>query len=310
MKALSVSAIVLVLLMSACGDDDDDGDTGVTPTTREATVEPTDDEVVSPTPTRNSTATPDPGPAPGEDPQGDQMLYLALGDSLSEGIAASDPKRTAWVPLVARELEPEYELLNLGVAGHDSEELIEEGPLDTALAEIEERENDGTPGNEVGIITLEIGGNDLLDLYFDLVIPGTCPSVVESLQIPSCVQALEEALAGYRPNLVHTIETLQSAAPGVPIYLMTLYNPFSGGASTLDEFGVLTLEGQEGTPFPEGLNDIVRAEAAAHSGVLLVEWYELFIGKQREYISQDLIHPNDTGYRVMAAQVLARLELE
>jgi lysophospholipase L1-like esterase len=88
---------------------------------------------------------------------------------------------------------------------------------------------------------------------------------------------------------------------------MTLYNPFSGGASVLDEFGVLSLEGQDGTPFPEGLNDVIRAEAAAHPGVVLVEWYELFLGKQRDYISQDLIHPNDTGYRVMADAVLAAI---
>jgi lysophospholipase L1-like esterase len=147
----------------------------------------------------------------------------------------------------------------------------------------------------------------LLDIYFDLVIPGTCPSVVESLNRPECVGALQEALDRYRPNLVETVEALQAAAPGVPIYLMTLYNPFSGGASVLDEFGVLSLEGQEGTPFPEGLNDIIRAEAAAHPGVVLVEWYELFLGKQREYISQDLIHPNDTGYQVMADAVLAAI---
>jgi len=88
---------------------------------------------------------------------------------------------------------------------------------------------------------------------------------------------------------------------------MTLYNPFSGGARTLDEIGVLALEGQSGTPFAEGLNDTIREEATAHPGVVLVEWYDLFLGKQGEYISQDLIHPNNTGHAVMADAVLAAM---
>ena len=49
------------------------------------------------------------------------------------------------------------------------------------------------------------------------------------------------------------------------------------------------------TPFPTGLNDAIRA-VAQEKGTYLVEWYALFLGKVNEYISQDLIHPNDTGH--------------
>jgi hypothetical protein len=119
--------------------------------------------------------------------------------------------------------------------------------------------------------------------------------VTEALARPVCVAELRTALDTFGPNLDETLSTLQDAAPGIPIFLMTLYNPFSGGSSILDEIGVLALEGREGTPFPEGLNDVIRATAASHPGVALVEWYDLFLGKQGEYISQDLIHPNDEG---------------
>ena len=316
---LAILLGVLVSASLACGGGDDSDDaTGVTPTrsdrrttfgttgTPAATAAPTD-VIAGPTQRPTRMPTPDPGPAPGEDPQGDQLLYLALGDSLSEGIGASKEKRTAWVPLVSIGLGGEYELLNLGVAGDDSEELIEDGPLDRALAEISQRKGDGVPDNEVAAISLEIGGNDLLDIYFDLVIPGDCPTVIESFQRPDCVQRLEDALARYQPNLRYTLDILQTAAPGVPIYLMTLYNPFSGGSTILDEFGILALEGLDGTVFPEGVNDIIRAEAAAHPGVVLVDWYPLFLNKQQEYISLDFIHPNDTGHRVMADAVLTAM---
>jgi lysophospholipase L1-like esterase len=293
----------VLIVVAACGGDDDDEGEASDPTASATPIRSVIEETIFVTPT------PDLGPAPGENIQGDRRLYIALGDSLSEGIGATDPKRTAWVPLVAKRLEPKFELLNLGIAGHDSDELINEGPLDEALAAIEERADDNVPENEVELITLEIGGNDLLDIYSDYVIPGTCPTVVESLQRPECVEALQTALDNYRPNLALILEQLQAAAPGIPIYVMTLYNPFSGGADNLDQIGALALEGQEGTPFAEGLNDIIRAEAIAHPGILLIEWYDLFLEKQREYISQDLIHPNDTGYQVMANELLEILGL-
>lgn len=273
-----------MILAAACGGDTDSSGEGV-----------------DPEPSAVRTATPE------AEPLGDRALYLALGDSLSEGIGATDRARTAWVPLVAERLGDDYELLNLGVAGHDSRELIEEGPLDEALREIEARRRDSVEGNEVAVITLEIGGNDLLDLYFDLVLPGICPTVAEGLQRRMCVEELESALAEYTPNLAETLDTLQEAAPGVPIFLMTLYNPFSGGSYNLEQIGILALEGMADSPFPGGLNDEIREQAASREGVHLVEWYEPFLGKQSEYISMDFIHPNDTGHRVMAEALLSRL---
>jgi len=103
------------------------------------------------------------------------------------------------------------------------------------------------------------------------------------------------------------IDLLREADPDVRIVLLTLYNPFSGSTvPAFEPIGDLALEGAPDTPFPEGLNDRIRAEAQA-AGVTLADLYPLFVGKGREYIALDLIHPNDTGYRVMADTVLASL---
>jgi lysophospholipase L1-like esterase len=282
------------LLLAACGSGSDDGANAGSDST--ATELPTASLV---------TATPAATPTPS--PTGPQPLYLALGDSLSVGVGASDESSLGWVGLVSAALT-EWDLSNLGVSGDDSRELLFGGPLDEGLRLIALRATDAEPGNEVGAITLEIGGNDLLDIFFDLVIPGDCPSVVEALQRQACVEALESALTAYRSNLTQTLERLADAAPDTPIFLMTIYNPFSGGSSVLDEMGVLSLEGQEGTKFPRGLNDIIR-EVGDEAGVTVVEWYELFLDKQSEYIAQDLIHPNDTGHAVMAAAVTEAMAL-
>ena len=234
-------------------------------------------------------------------------LYIALGDSLSAGVGASgfDPKK-GFVGLVHDALPPQFALLNLGVAGFDSRELIEKGELERATTEIKDRNGDSNPDNDVRAVTLEIGGNDLLDIFFNFVLPGRCPSVAEGLQKPECVQQLRNALDNYEPNLDKILNTLQQADPQLNIFLMTLYNPFSGASPVVDELGELSLEGRPDTPFPEGLQDIIRRQAQAH-GVHLVEVYPLFEGKAHEYIAGDTIHPNDTGYRVIADAVIAEM---
>src|SRR6266545_5669754 len=113
-------------------------------------------------------------------------VYLALGDSLSEGIGASDAEETSFVALVHDGLGPNIELMNLGAAGNTSRDLIDE-QLDRATDEIATRNSDANPENDVAVITLEIGGNDLLDIFFDLVLPGTCPNVEDGLNNPECV---------------------------------------------------------------------------------------------------------------------------
>ncbi len=293
----SLTAATAVLLLIACNGGNDDGGGS-----RDLSAGSTATELPT-----SSLATAAPTATPTPRPTGPRPLYLALGDSLSAGIGASDEPRRGWVGLVSAAL-PEWDLANLGVSGDDSGELLFGGPLDEGLRLIALRATDAVSGNEVGAITLEIGGNDLLDIYFDLVIPGDCPSVIEALQREACVTALENTLALYRSNLAETLNRLMEAAPETPIFLMTLYNPFSGDGTVIDEIGVLALEGQEETPFPKGLNDIIR-EAGAEAGVTVVEWYAPFLGKRFEYIASDIIHPNDTGHAVMAEAVIEAMAL-
>lgn len=236
---------------------------------------------------------------------GDRPLYIALGDSLSQGIGASDMGKTAFVPLVAATLDG-YELLNLGHGGDTSTDLLQHGHLDEAIATIEERNGDASGGNDVRLVTLEIGGNDLLQIYFSLVQTGTCPDVATSLDKPQCVDALRSAFDGFRPNLTKALDGLRDADPSLPVLLLTLYNPFQHfpGAG---ELGELSLEGKLDTPFTAGLNDIIREVAAGRDDVTVVDVYSRFQGRSQELIAGDLIHPNDAGYQVMADAVIAVL---
>jgi lysophospholipase L1-like esterase len=236
------------------------------------------------------------------DDSSDPRLYVALGDSLSEGVGASN-QSAAFVPLVHADLGEEFELLNLGHSGDTSADLADHDHLDQATAEVERRNRDDDPNNDVNLVTLEIGGNDLLELTTSPLLAIICLVLEEALSNSMCVNALEDTLDRFAANLTTALARLQDADPDLTIVVMTLYNPFSGGIEAVDELAELALEGQANTPFPEGLNDIVRSEVEDR-GLILVDWYPLFDGKADDYIADDLVHPNDTGYDLMAEAVL------
>jgi lysophospholipase L1-like esterase len=296
MKVLISLAVLLAISAAACGSS---GDSEPSPSPADSGPESAGRSTPVPVPWLQVKPS-------AEGKIGGAPLYIALGDSLSAGVGATNYEEKGFVGLVHDELGPEFALLNLGIAGDTSGELIEDGPLDRAVAEIKQRNHDDDSDNDVKAVTLEIGGNDLLDLYFELVLPGRCPSVSEGLQTPECVEALRRTLDTYEPNLDLILDRLHDADADLNIFVMTLYNPFSGANALLDEIGELALEGDPSTPFPEGLQDIIRRQADAND-VPLVEVYPHFEGKAREYIASDTIHPNDTGYRVMADAVLAEM---
>ena len=299
MHRLFLAALAFLLFAAACGGSDDGAPTATSEPS--PTPSPTAQAAgATPSPTRPPRAVTPPPPSPNE------PLYIALGDSLSYGVSASNRFTTAFVPLVHASLPSGTGLLNLGHSGDDSEEIVDHGHLDEAIGEISRRNGDSDPGNDVVLVTLEIGGNDLLDLFFDYVVPGTCPTIGESLARPECVDILRRTMDNFAPNLERIMERLLEADADLNLVLMTLYNPFSAKIEVFDPFGVLSLEGLPDTPFPEGINDTIRAQARA-SGVKLADVYPEFVGKGPEYISQDIIHPNDTGYRVMADVVIAAM---
>lgn len=235
-------------------------------------------------------------------------LYIALGDSLSEGVGASDPDATGFVPRVHRGLGEGWQLINLGRSGDTSDDLLSRGFLDAATALIQQRNGDDDPNNDAKLVTLEIGGQALLDLFDRLILSGICPSVEESLAKPECVEPLRETLDRFGANLAVALGRLKEADRDVHIVVMTLYNPISGGigfpgTQAIAQLAEMALEGLPDTPFPQGLNDTIRSETERR-GFILVDWYELFEGKAGEYIAFDFIHPNDAGHEVMAEAIL------
>ena len=219
--------------------------------------------------------------------------YLALGDSLAFGVGADNPADQGYVGLTGAHLRlgkysgTGLDLVNLSAPGATSADLLQPGgQLDRALSEIQSR--------GVDIISVDIGANDLLALA------GTNSPCFQSAGSQACLDALGQTLAGLQSNLTNSLRRLREAAPNAQVYVLDIYNPYSG---TNDPRAILASVGVQ------QLNGVIAAAAAdPSSGARFVSIHDVFEGRAQQWIASDGIHPNNGGYRVMAEALLAAIE--
>jgi lysophospholipase L1-like esterase len=229
--------------------------------------------------------------------------YVAIGDSLAYGVGASDPASGGYVALAYDELRKSdryksrgLELLNLGVPGATSSDLLlPGGQLEQAIAEIRARQDDTSSADDnVEIITIDIGGNDVLGL----ATPDS-PCVADPLA-SDCQVLYQGMLEDLRGNLQRSLRDLREAAPRATIVVLDLYSPLSGrggGAELVADYAV------------GGINEVTDLVAADDDlGVRLASVASLFRGRAATLVAGDGIHPNDDGHALMAEVVLSAIE--
>lgn len=227
--------------------------------------------------------------------------YLALGDSVSVGLGASDPATTGFVPLFRRtvgsELSPGQsqdppgaqqtaaylKLRNIAVSGETSTTFITGGQLDAALAALVERNQNSSEVDDVEVITLSIGGNDLTPLF------ATCPTV--PLEI--CLAEANTALTAFGGNLGSILVQLRTAAgPDTRIVVMTYYNSLQNEACPLSGLAPLA------DLIVTALNGTIVAVAGAVPGTEVAD--VAGAGIVGTDLQPDCLHPNDSGHQKIA----------
>ena len=230
----------------------------------------------------------------------DAPVYLALGDSLALGIGASDPETSGYVPLVHGTLRedlpcgegegscPELQLLNLGESGATTDTLLET-QLPAAVEILERRNGDDDPGNDVRVITVDIGGNDAVQGVF-----AACANEVTV----ACPGAVQETLATIERNLTDILMPLRGAAgPDTEIAVMTYYNALVGcDYRDVADNAALVLNGVPGVM--PGLNGIIR-QVADRAHVTVVDTFGK-LGPADLVGGRDCLHANDSGYQKIA----------
>jgi lysophospholipase L1-like esterase len=243
------------------------------------------------------------GPAGAESDDGPppigRPLYLALGDSVAAGVGASDPAVTGYVPRLYDRLrdEPSCQLLgrpgcrslalhNLAVGGATSTTLLTD-QLPAAVDELRAHNGDRNPRNDVLVVTIDIGGNDVFS-----VVPSCTAGPT-----PQCLALVQARLATFEANFTQILSQLRAAAgPDTVIVAMTYYNPLpSCVRAALAPLADVVLESGPGI---DGLNDRIRRISAAN-GVQVADTYGK-LGPGDLVGGTDCLHPNDAGHQVIA----------
>jgi lysophospholipase L1-like esterase len=220
--------------------------------------------------------------------------YLALGDSLAFGVGADNPAEQGYVGLTAANLRlgkysgTGLDLVNLSAPGATSADLLQPGgQLDRAISEIQRR-------GGVDIISVGVGANDLLALA------DSSSPCSQNASSKACQDVLGQTLAGLQSNLSSVMRQLRAAAPNAQVYVLDIYNPYSG---TNDPRAIVASIGVQ------QVNGVIAAVAAGPSlSAKFVSIHDVFEGRARQWIASDGIHPNNDGYRVMAEALLAAIE--
>ncbi len=229
--------------------------------------------------------------------------YVAVGDSLTFGVGASDPVTGGYVAITYDTLRKSeryrdrgLDLINLGVPGATSADLLlPGGQLERAVNEIIERQEDiSSSDDNVEIITVGIGGNDVLAL----ATPDS-PCVADPLA-SECQILFEEMLAMLEENLTPVLRGLREVAPRAMFFVLDLFSPLSvrGDAAVLiADFAV------------SGIMDLTKSVVLqTEFRADLASVFPLFRGRAAQLVADDQIHPNDEGHALMGEVVLATIE--
>jgi lysophospholipase L1-like esterase len=247
-------------------------------------------------------------------------VQLSLGDSWAFGFGADVPSQGGYVPRLHEALTERYncsparskkprrgckhlQLVNLAVGGATTPTLIE-GKLPQAISILESRNHDRNRRNDVELVTLHIGGNDV---YGPIV--AACAGGLPDVS-PTCLQTIQSELAAFRVDLNTALSILREAAgPNTTVVIGTYDNSIQtcqlGAIPGASQLAAFVLEG--GGPVPQGLHDIIR-DVAADYRIQVADVYG-DLGLQDWVGGRDCLHPDDSGYAKVAEAFLAALGL-
>jgi lysophospholipase L1-like esterase len=236
-------------------------------------------------------------------------VQLSLGDSWAFGFGAAVPSEGGYVPKLHSALQEQFdcspsdnpkpgqgckklELVSLAVGGATTPTLIA-NQLPAAIELLQARNSDSNPRNNVEVVTLHIGGNDVTNPIISACVLGLNQN---------CLNVIQAEFAAYSSDLNQALSALRSAAgPDARIVLGTYDNPIPtcalGGIPGAAQLADLVLEGAPPL-IPQGLHDVMRSVAANYDVEIADVFHDL--APQDWVGGPDCLHPDDSGYDKVA----------
>ncbi len=214
-----------------------------------------------------------------DDDNAKQLHYLALGDSLTDGVG-DEYSQDGYVGRLADSMQAwtsisEVDVDNRGKRGRRSDQLlklIKKGHYDEELQQAQ-------------LISLTMGGNDVM-------------KVVKQDLFNLKRDAFDKELLTYENRYTKIIDGIRSKNPTVPLLLIGFYNPFSIVTNEANEFDTIITE----------WNSVIKKIASKDSNACYVSVEDLFDSNQELVYHTDFFHPNAKGYDKMTERILATME--
>lgn len=208
-----------------------------------------------------------------------QLHYLALGDSLTDGVG-DEYSQDGYVGRLADSLltwpsVAEVEVDNRGKRGRRSDQLlklVKKGHYDEELQQAQ-------------LVSLTMGGNDVM-------------KVVKQDLFNLKRDAFDKELLAYKERYSKIIEGIRAKNPTVPLLLIGFYNPFSIVTNEANEFDTIITE----------WNKVIEEVASEDSNACYISVEDLFDSNEELVYHTDFFHPNAKGYDKMTERILTTME--
>ncbi|MFI3087166.1 SGNH/GDSL hydrolase family protein [Streptococcus sp. 2022WUSS037] len=221
------------------------------------------------------------------------LTYLALGDSLTEGIGDTTGQG-GFVPLLAQSLTNDYgyevDYKNFGVSGNTSNQILKRMKEDGELISYLKTAN---------LLTLTVGGNDLRK------------AIIKNIANLK-VSTFDKPAKDYGKRLDTIIKTARKNNQNLPIYVVGIYNPLYLNFPELTEMQTIV----------DNWNTMTEQITEKYQHVYFVPINDLLykglegeagISQNGSQVTNNLLyeedsfHPNNTGYEIMKKAILERM---
>ncbi|MBT2679458.1 hypothetical protein J7E38_10630 [Bacillus sp. ISL-35] len=203
--------------------------------------------------------------------------HLALGDSIIRGYRISEEENfiSQFSSKLGVETGKQVISQNEGIIGITSERLnvlVQDGVYDEEI-------------KEADLITLNVGGNDILKL-------------VKKSDIYSALKSFDSLQGGFSKNLTEITTRIKELNPAATIVFLELYNPmptdhqfYSLADKLLPKWNLMIYETAKETPYS-----------------IVVQTTNVINSENLQYLSTDGVHPNPLGNTAISNQMLEQFQ--
>lgn len=225
-----------------------------------------------------------------------QLNYVAIGDSLTEGIGDST-NQGGFVPLLSQSLTQSYDYKvsykNYGIAGNTSQQI---------LTRMKKQKTIQQNLSKADVMTLTVGGNDVM-------------AVIRKKLTNLTVSSFKKPESTYQKKLRQIIDLARRDQPDLPIYILGIYNPFYLNFPDMTEMQDIINNWNDATQtvtkeykrvYFVPINDLLYRGVDGQEGIVQTSGDQTTVVNDALFTG-DHFHPNNTGYQIMSDAVMEKI---